>query len=583
MNTDIIPFFSFENYNCEEIYRILRDSFQKNGIIQHKSVFSEDVLEKIPILEMSRLLLRIIHENQDKKVKLTQEGYIPPNLIKQFHDSAVVKDFFPGIEYNEDTKNIGESRIISYLRDLMSSLRLIKVRKTNLSLTVKGRMLLKVPDLILPLLLKEVFVNSNYLNFPHYSATEIVYSVFSLFLILIDKYGENPVSSEFLIKKIIDFYGENIYKSNPDIEEAVIDEAVMIAAEHSLFHLGFRMFGLIEESDDLDSDKIWKTDIFDKLIMIIPPSNISSFEILKKFKPNPKIKEVTDDEEIPLMEDFGNLEFENNQEAMEFIKELDKFMNDNLDENNESDQSIKLTLDAMEASPEKAKKLLKKALKLDPTNVEAMLELLEFKNLKPGQLELELRKIIAVAKKNIGDDFNELAKDKAFWGFYETRPYMKAQFALMDFYISELEFSKAIDVIYHILDLNPNDNLGSRYNLASLLVAEERYDDYEKLLLDFPEESAATWLYVNAFYNFKKFGQTRKSTKAAIKAMKSNIFVKKIFSEEIKAVPDIMDFYKPGTIEEANNVILDLLPIFSDSIVFSEFVKFLNYLPEPAK
>jgi len=81
-----------------------------------------------------------------------------------------------------------------------------------------------------------------------------------------------------------------------------------------------------------------------------------------------------------------------------------------------------------------------------------------------------------------------------FWGFLETRPYMRARagFAATLWHLGKHD--EAIEHYQAMLELNPNDNQGIRYVLASHLLATNNIDRLKSLIGQYDEDST-DWLY----------------------------------------------------------------------------------------
>jgi tetratricopeptide (TPR) repeat protein len=90
-----------------------------------------------------------------------------------------------------------------------------------------------------------------------------------------------------------------------------------------------------------------------------------------------------------------------------------------------------------------------------------------------------------------------------FWGFLETRPYMRARAGLASTLLQLGDVDGARAHYRHMLELNPNDNQGIRYVLAGCLL---RQDDYSALkeLLAAHEDGTAFWLYTRALLAFRE-------------------------------------------------------------------------------
>lgn len=138
------------------------------------------------------------------------------------------------------------------------------------------------------------------------------------------------------------------------------------------------------------------------------------------------------------------------------------------------------------ATDEEEESLIYSALKLDPTNVDALLKSAVYAGLD-GAEEIEfLRKVVAIGEKNLGNDFKELAGH--FWGAIETRPYMRARERLAEVLRHASRLDEAVAEWYAMLELNPGDNQGIRYLLLPSLLTLNRLEPARKLFEQFPGE-----------------------------------------------------------------------------------------------
>jgi tetratricopeptide (TPR) repeat protein len=90
-----------------------------------------------------------------------------------------------------------------------------------------------------------------------------------------------------------------------------------------------------------------------------------------------------------------------------------------------------------------------------------------------------------------------------FWGFLQTRPYMRARAGLASTLVQLGDVEGALAHYRDMLKLNPNDNQGIRYVLAGCLL---KQDDYRALmeLLAAHEDGSAFWLYTRALVAFRE-------------------------------------------------------------------------------
>lgn len=112
-----------------------------------------------------------------------------------------------------------------------------------------------------------------------------------------------------------------------------------------------------------------------------------------------------------------------------------------------------------------------------------------------------------------------------FWGVLETRPYMRARAGLAEclWYTGKLQ--QAIDHYRDLLRLNPGDNQGLRYHLATLLLAVEDDEALETLLSEYEDDASASWHYTRALLLFRQEGPSEAATALLEEAIACNPFV----------------------------------------------------------
>ncbi len=232
--------------------------------------------------------------------------------------------------------------------------------------------------------------------------------------------------------------------------------------------------------------------------------------------------------------DLGKLiqsqNFESNEEMQAFMNQfIGKKVDDILPKNKKKRKKTKkefaqdLVIQAHDAHPLKAKKLLEKAIKLDPNNADAYIQLAKFERNLHKILKL-YKKAVKAGKNAIGEkEFEELKG--SFWGFHETRPYMRAKANLASCLTAMERYDQAIFHFKDMMELNPSDNQGIRYHLAVWLVHQNNREEYLKLYEEFKEDSTALWLYTYALFLFKNNGKTSETNAALRKAYLANHFV----------------------------------------------------------
>lgn len=189
---------------------------------------------------------------------------------------------------------------------------------------------------------------------------------------------------------------------------------------------------------------------------------------------------------------------------------------------NPVDQAQEIIYLAWEASSKKRRvALAQKALEIFPDCTDAY-NILAEETAKTAQQALDLYlKGVQAGERTLGKKaFKELAG--SFWGFLETRPYMRARAGLADCLWEIGRREEAVEHYQEMLRLNPNDNQGIRYLLMSHLIALGFNQEAEVLFKRYKDDGMATWIYARALLDFRKTGDSRKSQKSLATALKNN-------------------------------------------------------------
>lgn len=158
---------------------------------------------------------------------------------------------------------------------------------------------------------------------------------------------------------------------------------------------------------------------------------------------------------------------------------------------------------------------------------------------------------VAAGRAALGPDFDSYIGE--FWGFLETRPYMRALFGLAWALWLRGEREEAIRQVQDMLVLNPNDNQGARYILAAWLI--EAGDDaaLTVLLKAYKDDGMAAWSWSKALAGFRLRGNTASSRTALGNARSSNAFVAEYLLGE-RSVPKARPMLlSPGQRDEATH------------------------------
>lgn len=132
-----------------------------------------------------------------------------------------------------------------------------------------------------------------------------------------------------------------------------------------------------------------------------------------------------------------------------------------------------------------------------------------------------------------------------FWGLLETRPYMRARLALAQCLWESGERGDAIEHYRDMLRLNPGDNQGIRYILASCLLETGRDDEVVALLDEYKDDASAAWAWSRALLAFRTHGDDEQAKAALAEAKRTNPHVPAYLTGKKKMpkrLPDMIGF-----------------------------------------
>ncbi len=142
--------------------------------------------------------------------------------------------------------------------------------------------------------------------------------------------------------------------------------------------------------------------------------------------------------------------------------------------------------------------------------------------------------------------------DGHFWGFLETRPYMRARHGLALALLKLGEDEEAMKHFRAMLTLNPGDNQGIRYLLLGCLLKRNDIAAVKELLAAYEDEWSAYWLYTRALVAFR---EDQGSTPATLKLLKdarsANEHVPAILASANLTTPSKSHYLPVGGADEA--------------------------------
>lgn len=128
---------------------------------------------------------------------------------------------------------------------------------------------------------------------------------------------------------------------------------------------------------------------------------------------------------------------------------------------------------------------------------------------------------VRAAERTLGPDRFEEYRGN-FWSEWQTRPYMRARHGLVQNLWTLGSREEAISHCREMLELNPADDQGVRYLLASYYCDLGRDDELEELLSWYEEDDSAEWQFSHALLSFRRSGDTATSCQRLQEAHAAN-------------------------------------------------------------
>src|SRR3954469_5193236 len=147
-----------------------------------------------------------------------------------------------------------------------------------------------------------------------------------------------------------------------------------------------------------------------------------------------------------------------------------------------------------------------------------------------------------------------------FWGFLETRPYMRARAGLAAALMKLGDVEGAVAHYRDMLRLNPNDNQGIRYLLAAHLLRQGDEAALKELLTSYEDEGSANWLHTQARLAWRKDGARPQAMKPGKEALASSEHAPAILAGTKPRVPPRGGYITMGGPDEATYYITECAP-----------------------
>lgn len=216
------------------------------------------------------------------------------------------------------------------------------------------------------------------------------------------------------------------------------------------------------------------------------------------------------------------------------------------------DQAQDVMYDAWECGdPKQRVALAREALDISPLCADAYVLLAKEAARSQEEALAYYKQAVEVGAEALGPAaFQEYAGH--FWGFVETRPYMRARTGLGEALWVTGEKDAAIQNFREMLELNPGDNQGIRYVLAAKLLEIGRMDELKSLLEKCADEYSADIQYTRTLLAY--FEDAENAEEIAELAWDTNQHVPGMLSGRIATV-ELHDYITMGGKDEASSYV----------------------------
>jgi tetratricopeptide (TPR) repeat protein len=220
------------------------------------------------------------------------------------------------------------------------------------------------------------------------------------------------------------------------------------------------------------------------------------------------------------------------------------------EENDAKFEAQELAFAAMEAHTNaEARKLAKRALKLDPDCVDALVLLADLDAPSRAAHIEALQAAVAAGERSLGKKFMR-ENEGRFWLMLDTRPYMRALDTLGGELAGAGMSRDAIAVYEKMLAHNPNDNQGVRDPLLGLYLQVDDLDGAGRLLKQYKNDGSAAHIW-GALLERLLAGDYTAAEKALKLGLKANRFVAERLTKNFNQREPLPEMYERGSVEEA--------------------------------
>lgn len=264
------PVPEFEGFSPNEMHQIISFTYSADSPLKLQTLTEPDY-DRIPLLNQIKYLMNLIEK--EGEMKLTGSGYLPPKIVldlyhQGFLQEEVIELGITRLHREADSLTVNLTKLLIVLAGL------IKKRHGKLSLTQKSRELLGDDEKLLRQILMTFTNKFNWAYYDHYAEQEIGQLGYGFTLILLSKYGHES--------RLDSFYAEKYFKAFPGLRENIeplygtLEDYTTACYSLRTFERFLNYLGVITLEDEgarfLSRKRVTKTDLFDKLIKIMPPA-----------------------------------------------------------------------------------------------------------------------------------------------------------------------------------------------------------------------------------------------------------------------------------------------------------------------
>ena len=200
-------------------------------------------------------------------------------------------------------------------------------------------------------------------------------------------------------------------------------------------------------------------------------------------------------------------------------------------------------------NPRKSRQLAKKAIKVDKYAIDAY-NVLAYHTLNDDLRKEYFKTAIDLFYETHDEEYFDTYTGY-FWGYVETRPFMRALQGYADVFHGLGDYKKAADYYGYMLELNPGDNQGVRYSFINVLFVLNRLDEVLELFEEYDDEYSAHFLFSKLLLAIKSEEDEESIKKLYFEAIESNKYVVPFLLGKKRLPSKMPGFYSPGDSSEA--------------------------------